>query len=181
MSICYAVIKDHGGLITVDSTIGAGTLFHIYLPADGHDEMAPEIPVVSSARITTGKGRLLFMDDDDGVRDVIVEILVHLGYEVRYAKDGAEAIRLYTEAAKEAKPFDVVIADLTVQDGMGGQELVERLHRLDPGVRAIISSGYSNDPVLYDFRQHGFLGVVAKPYKIEELCSVLDDVMQGTA
>jgi DNA-binding NarL/FixJ family response regulator len=85
------------------------------------------------------------------------------------------------EATREGKPFDVVIADLTVRDGMGGQELIEQLHRIDPEVRAVISSGYSTDPVLYDFRRHGFLGVVAKPYKIEELCAVLDEVMQGTA
>jgi PAS domain S-box-containing protein len=180
LSICYAVVKDHGGLITVDSKPGKGTLFHIYLPADGREEVLPGKPVVvDMKKPSAGKGRLLFMDDDDGVRDVIVEILIHLGYDVQYAKDGDEAIRHYTEATEAGKPFDVVIADLTIQDGMGGQELVERLHRLDPGVRAIISSGYSNDPVLYDFRQHGFLGVVAKPYKIEELCAVLDEVMQG--
>ena len=181
LSICYAVIKDHGGTITVDSKVGKGTLFHIYLPADGHDEIAPDGPAKTAvAAPITGKGKLLFMDDDDGVRDVIVEILVHLGYDVSYAKEGAEAVRYYVHAAQEGRSFDVVIADLTVRDGMGGQELLERLHRIDPNVRAIISSGYSNDPVLYDFRKHGFLGVVAKPYKIEELCAVLDEVMRGT-
>jgi PAS domain S-box-containing protein len=178
LSICYAVVKDHGGLITVDSKPGKGTLFHIYLPSDGREATVAERPVVKGTVTTARKGRLLFMDDDDGVRDVIVEILIHLGYDVTYAKDGEEAISHYTRAAEEGKGFDVVIADLTVQDGMGGLELVEQLHRLDPGVRAIISSGYSNDPALYDFRQHGFLGVVAKPYKIEELCDVLDAVMQ---
>jgi CheY-like chemotaxis protein len=181
LSICYAVVKDHGGLITVDSQVGEGTLFHIYLPAAEPNEIVPEKPRATGARVTTGKGRLLFMDDDEGVRDVMVEILVHLGYDVQYAKDGAEAIRLYTDAAKEGRPIDVVIADLTVRDGMGGKELIRELHRLDPEVRAVISSGYSNDPVLYDFREHGFLGVVAKPYKIEELCAVLDEVLQGAA
>jgi PAS domain S-box-containing protein len=179
LSICYAVVKDHGGLITVDSKPGKGTLFHIYLPVDVRHEVVSNKPVTSSARTTNGKGRLLFMDDDEGVRDVIAEMLLHLGYDVVCAKDGAVAIDRYTEAAQANKPFDVVIADLTVRDGMGGQELVEQLHRLDPDVRAVISSGYSNDPVLYDFRKHGFLGVVAKPYKIEELCAVIDQVMQG--
>ena len=153
----------------MDSQIGKGTLFHIYLPSAEQEERIPEKQSVTGAKVTTGKGRLLFMDDDDGVRDVIVEILVHLGYEVRYAKDGSEAIRHYTNAAAEGKPIDVVIADLTIRDGMGGKELIKQLHRLDPEVRAVISSGYSNDPVLYDFREHGFQGVVAKPYKIEEL------------
>ncbi len=180
LSICYAVVKDHGGLITVDSGPGKGTLFHIYLPTSEIAEIIPGKPVATSARVTAGKGRLLFMDDDEGVRDVIVEILVHLGYDVQYAKDGTEAIHHYVEATGKGNPFDVVIADLTVRDGMGGQELIEQLHRIDPEVRAVISSGYSTDPVLYDFRRHGFLGVVAKPYKIEELCAVLDEVMQGT-
>ena len=121
--------------------------------------------------MTAGKGKLLFMDDDDGVRDVIVEILAHLGYEVLFARDGLEAIQHYEEAATSGRPFDVVIADLTVRDGMGGKELIKQLHGIDPQVRAIISSGYSNDPVLSDFRKHGFLGVVAKPYRVEELCA----------
>ena len=129
--------------------------------------------------MAAGKGKLLFMDDDDGVRDVIVEILAHLGYEVFFARDGLEAIQHYEEAVKGGRPFNVVIADLTVRDGMGGKELIEQLHGIDPQVRAIISSGYSNDPVLSDFRKHGFLGVVAKPYRVEELCAVLEAVIEG--
>ena len=180
LSICYAVVKDHGGLISVDSEPGKGTAFYIYLPADGGVEHLPETTALTSPKVTPGKGRLLFMDDDEGVREVIVEILLHLGYDVEYAKDGAEAIRCYSGAAEQGKPIDVVIADLTIRDGMGGKELIRQLQKLDPAVKAIISSGYSNDPVLYDFRQHGFLGVVAKPYKVEELCAVLESVMEGT-
>jgi PAS domain S-box-containing protein len=181
LSICYSIIKDHGGLITVDSEAGKGTLFHIYLPS-AQEEAAtyfPEEQLPSQAGAHAGKGKLLFMDDDDGVRDVIVEILAHLGYEVLFARDGVEAIRHYEEAAMSGRPFDVVIADLTVRDGMGGKELIKQLHGIDPQVRAIISSGYSNDPVLSDFRRHGFLGVVAKPYRVEELCAVLDAVIEG--
>ena len=181
LSICYSVIKDHGGLITVDSEAGKGTLFHIYLPAAAEEAAIsfPEERLPARAGAVAGKGKLLFMDDDDGVREVIVEILAHLGYEVLFARDGLEAIRHYEEAAKSGRPFDVVIADLTVRDGMGGKELIRQLHGIDPQVRAIISSGYSNDPVLSDFRRHGFLGVVAKPYRVEELCTVLDAVIEG--
>jgi len=181
LSICYSVIKDHGGLITVDSQLGEGTLFHIYLPSAAEEETASffEDQLPPRTGVAAGKGKLLFMDDDDGVRDVIVEILAHLGYEVFFARDGLEAIQHYEEAVKSGRPFDVVIADLTVRDGMGGKELIEQLHGIDPQVRAIISSGYSNDPVLSDFRKHGFLGVVAKPYRVEELCAVLEAVIEG--
>ncbi len=164
-----------------------GSLFRIYLPAAHMEgESLPEnVPATTTTPVPTTeegegrKGRLLFMDDDRGVRDVMVEILVHLGYHVRFAGDGLEAIEQYKEAASAGRPFDVVIADLTVPDGMGGKELIKELQSIDPRVRAVISSGYSNNSVLRDFKEHGFQGYVAKPYKIEELCSVLDQVMHG--
>ena len=185
LSICYSIIKDHGGSITVESEPGKGSLFRIYLPADGpdgslqHAVEAESAPDVTTEGADGRKGRLLFMDDDRGVRDVMVEILMHLGYQVHFAGDGLEAIEQYREAASAGRPFDVVIADLTVPDGMGGKELVERLRTIDPHVRAVISSGYSNDSVLRDFREHGFQGCVVKPYKVDDLCSVLDRVMRS--
>jgi PAS domain S-box-containing protein len=180
LSICYSVVKDHGGIITVESGKGKGTRFDIYLPMGQVEAIAqfPEISLLEPTQ-TTGFGKLLFMDDDEGVRDVIVEILRHLGYEVEYAKDGEEAIRLYKDAGEAGAPFDVLIADLTVRDGMGGRELVEHLRLTDPGIKAVISSGYSNDPVLFDHRKYGFIGMVAKPYKIEELCAVVDEIVQA--
>lgn len=181
LSVSYSVIKDHGGLITVESEAAKGSCFRIYLPAYYEEEEArmDEITVANDGT-AKDRGKLLFMDDDAGVRDVIVEILVHLGYEVEFAWDGAKALELYKEAAESGKPFDVVIADLIVRDGMGGKELVRQLHEMDPMVRAVVSSGYSTDPVLSDFKKYGFLGVVAKPYRIEELCAVVDAVMQGS-
>jgi PAS domain S-box-containing protein len=182
LSISYAVVKDHGGIITVESGKEKGTRFDVYLPAGLIEEtiQPSEISLVESIE-TTGFGKLLFMDDDEGVRDVIVDILRHLGYEVEYAREGAEAIRLYTAALESGAPFDILIADLTVRDGMGGRELIERLRSIDPAIKAVISSGYSNDPVLFDFKKYGFIGMVAKPYKIEELCTVVDRIMSDTA
>jgi PAS domain S-box-containing protein len=185
LSICYSIVKDHGGSITVESEAGKGSLFLIYLPAADLEGSLRQAAAAASAPAPATeegegrKGRLLFMDDDRGVRDVMVEMLTHLGYHVRFAGDGLEAIEQYQEATREGRPFDVVIADLTVPDGMGGKELIRELQRIDPGVRAIISSGYSNDSVLRDFKEHGFQGCVVKPYKIEELCSVLDQVTRG--
>jgi PAS domain S-box-containing protein len=185
LSICYSIVKDHGGSITVESEAGEGSLFRIYLPAADPEGSLQQAGAPASAPAPTNgegdgrKGRLLFMDDDRGVRDVMVEMLMHLGYHVRFAGDGLEAIEQYQEAASAGLPFDVVIADLTVPDGMGGKELIKELKSIDPTVRAVISSGYSNDSVFRDFEEHGFQGCVVKPYKIEELCSVLDRVMRG--
>jgi PAS domain S-box-containing protein len=179
LSICYSIVKEHEGLITVESEEGKGTCFTIYLPAAQVDEDAQydETPSVIAAP-SAGKGKLLFMDDDEAVCDVVVEILCHLGYDTEYARDGSDAIDLYTKAMNAKVGFDVVVADLTVRDGMGGKELVENLRRIDPNVKAVISSGYSDDPVLNDFKKYGFIGVVAKPYKIEELCSVIDSIIR---
>ncbi|MGD0229921.1 MAG: ATP-binding protein [Syntrophorhabdales bacterium] len=189
LSICYSIVKDHGGSITAESEVGKGSVFHIYLPAaepgDPLDQGAGPAPSSGPARIggapAVRPGRLLFMDDDQSVRDVIVEILLHLGYQVEFARDGFEAIEQYVKAAREGRPFDIVITDLTVSYGMGGKELIKKLRTIDPRVRAIISSGYSNDPVLKQFKEYGFLGFVAKPYKVEDLCAVLDAVMQESA
>ena len=179
LSICYSIVKDHGGAITVESSQGLGSLFQIYLPA-AEEPPAPE--AAAPLKEANGKkGRLLFMDDDRGVRDVVVEMLLHLGYRVGFAGDGQDAIEQYQKAAAGGAPYDAVIADLTVPDGMGGKELLKELQAIDPDVKAIISSGYSNDPALRDFRAHGFKGYVAKPYKIEELCSVLERVINGGA
>jgi two-component system, cell cycle sensor histidine kinase and response regulator CckA len=177
LSICYSIVKEHDGVITVESEESKGTRFSIFLPAAHSEEVHFEEPS-AAASVSTGKGKLLFMDDDEAVRDVVVKILRHLGYEVEYAQEGSEAVDLYTSAAMEGSGFDLVITDLTVKDGMGGKELVEHLRRIDPHVKAVISSGYSDDPVLHDFREYGFIGVVAKPYKIEELCAVIASILE---
>ncbi len=128
LSICYSIVKDHGGSITVESEQGLGSLFRIYLPAaEPEGEPLPGVPATAISPVPTAeeaegrKGRLLFMDDDRGVCDVMVEILVHLGYHVTFAGEGLEAIEHYKEALRTGRPFDVVIADLTVPSGMGGK------------------------------------------------------------
>jgi CheY-like chemotaxis protein len=119
------------------------------------------------------------MDDEAIVRDVTGQILKNLGYDVEFAGDGSEAIELYQKAKESGKPFDLVIMDLTVPGGMGGKEAIHRLIEIDPDVRAIVSSGYADNLVMSDFRQYGFKGVVAKPYKIQQLALVLHNVLKN--
>lgn len=172
----YSIIKKHGGYIEVESQIGVGTTFHIYLPAS-QKKIPPQKKVQEPS--PSRRGRVLIMDDEEIVRYATGSLLAHFGYEVESAKDGAEAIALYQKCRQTGQPFDVVIMDLTIPGGMGGKEAIQRLLEIDPEAKAIVSSGYSNDPVMADYKEYGFRGVVAKPYQIEELRAVLDKIIAG--
>jgi two-component system cell cycle sensor histidine kinase/response regulator CckA len=113
--------------------------------------------------------KILVMDDEEIIREVIGEMLRHCGYEADFAGDGVEAIEKYSLAMKSDTPFDAVIMDLTIPGGLGGIETIKRLREIDPAVRAIVSSGYSHDPVMSNFREYGFAGIILKPYRISEL------------
>ncbi|MBI5589384.1 MAG: response regulator [Deltaproteobacteria bacterium] len=169
LAVTYSIIKNHGGHIDVESMAGSGTVFTIHMPAS---EEPVEITEIEESRIA-GKGRILIMDDEEMVREVGREILCHLGYDAETAGDGAEAIEASKNAKNAGKPFDVVILDLTIPGGMGGKEAVKRLREIDPSVKAIVSSGYSNDPVMADFCAYGFNEVMIKPYNVTELSLAL--------
>ena len=123
----------------------------------------------------TGKGRILLMDDEQIILDVTLEVLRFLGYDVVFARDGAAAVELYKKATADGQPFDLVILDLTIPDGMSGQEAMERLREFDPAVKAVVSSGYSNDPVMQDYTSYGFSGKLTKPYRITEIRQILEE------
>lgn len=123
------------------------------------------------------KKRILLMDDEEEVRAIAEEVLQHIGYEVEIAKDGEEAIERYQEAIRSQRTFDAVILDLNIQGGMGGEEVIKKLFEIDPNVKAIVSSGYPNDPIISDFKQYGFLGSLSKPYKIEKLHETLSGII----
>lgn len=178
LATAYSIIKKHDGHITVESEIDRGATFTIYLPASaGTLPAEPE----SAEPLEIGRLKVLVMDDEETIREVAQEILSRLGFETELASDGAEAVERYKQARDADSPFDVVILDLTVPGGMGGEEAINRLHQIDPNVRAIVSSGYSNDPVVSEFRRYGFHGVVAKPYQVRDLTQTLRSVMTPDA
>jgi len=125
-----------------------------------------------------GKGKILLMDDEQIILDVTQEVLAFLGYDVVFARDGQAALDLYKQAMDAHAPFDAVILDLSIPEGMGGREAIQEFKKLDPAVKAIVSSGYSNDPVVMDFEQYGFSGKLTKPYKINDMKTILERLLQ---
>jgi two-component system, cell cycle sensor histidine kinase and response regulator CckA len=177
LATAYSIIRNHNGYIEVESESGRGTKFYIYIPAS--EKKVEEKEAVQKGVEGVSRGRILIMDDEVIIRRAAGKVLSRLGYEVEYAKDGSEAIELYIGAKQRNKPFDVVIMDLTIPGGMGGKEAIERLIEMDPEVKAIVSSGYSDDPIMSDYRGYGFRGVIGKPYSIGELTETLRKVMSG--
>ena len=176
LATAYSVIKNHDGHITVESQLGVGSTFFIYLPASEKEIQRQE---TFKEKIIVGQGKVLVMDDEEAIRQLARDILTPCGYQVVIAKDGAEAIELFKKAKKSRRPFHAVILDLTVPGGMGGKETIEKLLAIDRNVKAIVSSGYSNDPIMADFGEHGFRAVVAKPYDIRELAAIVHHVISG--
>ncbi|MEE9604918.1 MAG: ATP-binding protein, partial [Candidatus Scalindua sp.] len=190
LSTSYSIIKKHNGHITVESQVGVGTTFHIYLPVSRietqkkpvlneveRSDVEPIEEEDKEEKITSSKGRVLIMDDEDLIRFVTGEHMRRLKYEVETAKDGSEVLELYKSASESGNPFDAVIMDLTIPGGMGGKEAIERLYEIDPEVRAIVVSGYANDPIMANYKKYGFCGVLAKPYEIHELDETLQKVI----
>ncbi len=180
LAITWSVITRHGGHITVESEVGTGTAFTIYLPVH-EKEITKQKPGKKCAdeKPAVRGGKILVMDDEEGVRDIAGHMLNRIGYDVEFASDGAEAIELYKTAMNSGKPFDAVILDLTVKGGIGGVVTVKWLLKTYPHVKAIVSSGYSNDPVMTDFRKYGFTGALAKPYTKKELADTLSAVQNS--
>ncbi|RQW89062.1 MAG: response regulator [Geobacter sp.] len=177
LATVYSIISKHGGLITVESQVGVGTTFSFFLPAakPGADEKELE-----NLPPTSGKGKILIMDDEEIILEVAGEILVHLGYKVESCREGSEAIAKYKVAGKIGEPFDAVLLDLTIPGGMGGKETMKHLLEIDPDAKGIVSSGYSNDPILSNYGEYGFCGVVLKPYAIREISKTMQEVLSAS-
>lgn len=125
-----------------------------------------------------GKAKILLMDDEQIILDVTNEVLTFLGYDVVFAMDGVAAVELYKREKEAGVPFDMVILDLSVPEGMGGKEAMQKLKEYDPAVKAIVSSGYANDPAVTAYSEHGFSARLTKPYKITDLKATLEEMMK---
>lgn len=178
LAIARSIIKKHHGHIHVESRVGVGSTFIIYLPAsdkrpapsDGAKAPLPEKPGAWG-------GKILVLEDEPMLGSLVKQMLDRFGYRAEHAIDGVEAIEMYRSAMESGKPFDGAILDLTVKGGMGGGTAILKLLELDPHVKAIVSSGYSNDPVMIDCKKYGFTGALLKPYSMEELRKTLNRVI----
>jgi signal transduction histidine kinase/ActR/RegA family two-component response regulator len=175
----YSIAKNHGGTITVESQLGQGSTFYVYLPAITESTAAAS--EVDPSLIHFGSGKVLLMDDNEAIRCMAERMLQTLGYDVSVTKNGEEAIEMYRRAKETKNPFDAVILDLTVQGGKGGKQTLKELQAYDPDVTAIVSSGYSNDLVLSEYQEYGFKGSVSKPYRIQELGNTLSSILKKTS
>ncbi|UCD79253.1 MAG: PAS domain S-box protein [Desulfobacterales bacterium] len=174
LTTTYSIINRHGGYITVESEVGVGTTFTIYLPAHEKDISKPEpVEILKPDQPTVPTGRILLMDDEEMIRDLGHRILSRLKYDTELAVDGNKAVEMYQKAMDWDKPFEIVILDLTVKGGLGGKDTVKKILKLDPHAKVIVSSGYSDDPVMTSFKEYGFVGALPKPYKIKDLIEVL--------
>jgi CheY-like chemotaxis protein len=176
LSVAESMIRKAGGVLDIKSDQTAGTSIYLYLPAT---LAAPEIKqkpkeVIRSAPKEKGKKKILLMDDEEAILSATGEMLKFLGYDVAPARHGESAIHLYQQARDSGSPFDAVILDITIPGGLGAQETIPRLVALDPSVKAIISSGYSTNPMIMDFKSFGFAAAIVKPYGFKELGEALE-------
>jgi len=176
LAIAYSIVREHNGRITVESGLEFGTNLYVYIPASPEESL--EEKETPEEEFTMGAGKVLIMDADEQIRDLTHEMLNNTGYEVTVAEEGAEMIELYRQAKESGCPFDVVMMDLTVPGGMGGEEAIRKIMKIDPEIRAIISSGYSDNLVMVNFQQFGFRAAITKPYSVEQLSMVLHRVMK---
>jgi CheY-like chemotaxis protein len=177
LTISYSIIRKHNGHIMLNSRLGEGTTFNIYLPASFEEVKADNQPAMTV--ISSHKGKILIVDDEEDLRIILVNLLERYGYGVLSVTDGAEALSAYKEAMAMSEPFDLVITDLTIPGGMGGKELVERLLETDAKAKVIVASGYSHDPIMAQFQRYGFKGVIEKPFEFSTITDTVARVISG--
>ncbi len=174
LATVFSVVRKHRGHVTVESTLGRGTTFRVWLPAA---QVEPTEKPVSASPFEPMQGRVLFMDDEEPIRLMTRTLLERLGLETIVTADGREAVEQFALARAGGRPFDIVIMDLTVPGAMGGAEAMREILKADPNARGIVSSGYSSDPVMANFRAHGFRAMVPKPYRIADFARTLRELL----
>ena len=184
LATVYSIVKKHQGHIEVESTLGQGATFTLWLPAADARAPASSPPFAASAGRSLSAGRsarVLLMDDEESIRRLGAALLQRMDLDATVVGDGAEAVRAVIAARDAGRPFDLLILDLTIPGGMGGREAIAQIRAIDPQVPAIVSSGYSNDPVLADFSQHGFQAIVSKPYAVAQLGDTIRQLLAQRA
>lgn len=180
LATVYSIIKKHDGYVGVYSNLGVGTTFYFYLPAHFEEaelkEKIKKMNGVKSEIEIEERRRILLMDDNEIVRNTVSRMIESRGHDVVTTKDGEEALEEYRKAGESGDSFDVVILDLTVKGGMGGKEAMVKLKEIDPGVKAIVSSGYSHDPVMSNYEEHGFQAFIEKPFTCRKLLNVISEL-----
>jgi PAS domain S-box-containing protein len=179
LATTYSIVKNHNGLITVESKLHYGSTFTIYLPALRHHQIPVEAPRQMN-EVVAGTGRILIVDDEEAIRALVEFTLERLGYKVLQAESALEGVELYRQKFEAGERFDAVILDLTLPGGMGGKEALKKLIEIDPTVNAIVSSGYAMDATMSRYQDFGFRGVIAKPYEAAELGRIVHDVIESS-
>ncbi len=177
LATAHSIIQQHQGHISVESRLGKGTTITIFLPSS---YATPHPTDRTMAVLPKGRGRILVMDDEASIRRMVQDALTQFGYEVKGTQDGQEAIDAVSLSLQNDEKFDVVLLDLTVPGGMGGKEAIHHLRNLDPDLRAVVTSGYSDDPIMSNFERYGFQGILVKPYKILDLAKLLESMLGST-
>ena len=170
LAVCHSIITKHEGLITAKSKAGKGTSFSFYLPVAEDANTATDVLPSSPIK---GSGKIMIMDDEKIVCEVASAMLTHLGYEVVIASDGEEAIKMYTDLQQTVSPVELIIMDLTIPGGMGGEEAGRKILEIHSEAKIIVSSGYSNDPVIANHKKYGFAAALKKPFQISEISEIV--------
>ncbi|MEM9025638.1 MAG: ATP-binding protein [Verrucomicrobiota bacterium] len=179
LSSCRTIIRRHGGALNVESELGLGTTFTCLIPAAHENSNPPDAkPRPPKKSMSSGKGRVLVMDDEEMIRQIAGDMLQILGYEFELVEDGARMLETYKAATEAGKRFDLVIMDLTIPGGMGGKEAAKKLLQIDPLARAVVSSGYSNDPIMESPEDFGFTAAIQKPYTVQDLSTRMAELIK---
>ena len=175
LASAYSTVQQHGGHLAVQSEVGKGTVFTAYLPAT-RDSV--QVSKERDGATLEGTARILFMDDEPGIRSLAKTVFNSTDYGVDTARDGEEAIALFRQAIEEGAPYDLVVLDLTVRGGLGGVQALKELRALDPSIKAVVSSGYSDDAAMANYTEFGFQAAVAKPWTVREFRSVVAHILE---
>ncbi len=174
LATTYSIIKRHEGHLAVSSSLGEGTCFTFYLPAAS----LKKVPTYEAhEELIQGTGRILIMDDEEDIQEILGKMLQHLGFDIDLTRDGETAVSYYKQALHSKTPYVATIVDLTIPGGMGGNETLQEIKVVDPDAVVVVSSGYSNDPVMARYQEFGFSGVIAKPYNLTDLSRVLSQIL----